>query len=490
MSVLSYNSASGLVRLLPFYFFLFLGIASAGDIYANGGQVCTVEQVLPKNRVPNAPVNSDIVIVYMSRKPNVCFDPTLIDNNGNTVPLRILLHDEYESEKKNIFYGDITLRPLQNLHAGERYNIFFNGSKISSFTTSRIRIDTRGHLVSILPLSIVVPHINRTSNFSRDELNTLFMRIAFDVREIDLPIDSGPWRAIVTMGNAIGRETLRNLPVLARENFSGSALSLVMSLYFPHIIYPNSLYGVSFYYAVYRTIDPHGAPVSLSAVVIIPNGENIDYSNIPVFSYQHATILNGVAQTEKSNLETIVGALIASRGYVVVSSDGLGFGLTKNRVEPYLMQVAEASEYTDLITAIRGYFENRHNISLKNVNYLMGISQGAHTSLAMARYMLSIDPSSVKDVYAADGPYNLEKTFFSYASMVNSTDSKSNPYLYYIRSHQFFLPVFMRRYLRSVAAYNNMPANTFESAFYDIIGLLKKSFVQDLFEGKYGSADA
>ncbi|CUT18093.1 MULTISPECIES: alpha/beta hydrolase family protein [Candidatus Ichthyocystis] len=464
----------------------------SGVIYASGRGApyfddgsCVVRSVIPREGTIKVPMNSDISIVYTSNRLHACMDVTVHYGEDRIVPLRLLLHDEYRSISGDGFYGDITVRTLRNFTPNTKHTIFFGGRKISSFTTSESDIYNRGRIISILPLNIFIPHLSRTNHLSREQVSTAPTKISFGLHESELPTDAKAWKAFVNIGNTIGEGIISKIHNLSRGNFSGSALNLVMSLYFPHVLYPASLYGVSFYYVIYSTIDPYGSPTHLSAIVIIPEGKNIDYSNIPIFSYQHATVLNGSAQTDTNTFETIVGALISSRGYVVVSSDGFGFGLTKNETEPYLMQIIESQEYYDLITAIRGYFRNRYHVELRAGDSLMGISQGAHTSMAMARYMLAIDPGSVKYVYVADGPYNLEKMFFSYASMVIGNDSKKDRYLHYIRSNKFFLPVFMRKYLRSIAAYNDMSADAFDYGFYDIIGLPKRSFVKEIFEGKY-----
>ncbi len=477
-------------KFIILYCAIFSGVVYASDrddVSYFSSDSCVVRNVIPREGVDKVPTNSDISIVYTSTRPHVCMDVTVHYGEDRIVPLRLLLHDEYKSTSGVGFYGDITVRPLRNFIPNTRHIIFFSGRRVSSFTTSESDSQNRGRLMSILPLNIFVPHLSRTNHLSREEVNIAPTKISFGLNESELPINARAWKAFVNIGNTIGEGIISKIPKLSREKFNGSALNLVMSLYFPHILYPNSLYGVSFYYVIYSTVDPYGAPINLSAIVVIPEGKNIDYSKIPVFSYQHATVLNGSAQTDTNTFETIIGSLISSRGYIVVSSDGFGLGLTKNETEPYLMQIIESEEYYDLITAIRDYFHHHYHVELRTGNSLMGISQGAHTSLAMARYMLAIDPNSVEYVYVADGPYNLEKMFFSYASMVIGNDSKKDNYLNYIRSHKFFLPVFMRKYLKSIAVYNDLSADAFDYGFYDIIGLPKRSFVKELVEGKHSN---
>lgn len=156
----------------------------------------------------------------------------------------------------------------------------------------------------------------------------------------------------------------------------------------------------------YMGHDVDGIPLKQSGKLVLPASGPV--KNLILVS--HYTIgANFECPSETFPME----AIFAAKGYAVVIADYIGFGLTANRVHPYMHIQSTAQSVVDMALAVKPYLEKIGRKPESEEVYLFGYSQGGSTTLAVMR-MLQEEYSStfpIKQVYAGGGPYDLAATF-------------------------------------------------------------------------------
>lgn len=169
------------------------------------------------------------------------------------------------------------------------------------------------------------------------------------------------------------------------------------------VVNSNSLYHIS---GTYTGHDVDGSPLRLSGKLLIP--KNGEIKNLVLVS--HYTIgANYEAPSETFPLEGIV----AAKGYAVVIADYIGFGVTAQRVHPYMHVESTARSVVDMALAVKPFLAHYGYRPKSDEVILMGYSQGGSTTIAVMN-MLQKEYSSVfpiKKIYAGGGPYDLAATF-------------------------------------------------------------------------------
>ena len=106
-------------------------------------------------------------------------------------------------------------------------------------------------------------------------------------------------------------------------------------------------------------------------------------------------------------------ALFAAKGYAVAVADYIGFGITADRVHPYMHTESTARSVVDMGLAVIPYLEHIGRAPENNEVILFGYSQGGSTTLAVMDMLQDefFDEMPIKMVYAGGGPYDLAATF-------------------------------------------------------------------------------
>lgn len=147
-------------------------------------------------------------------------------------------------------------------------------------------------------------------------------------------------------------------------------------------------------------------PLTQSGKLIIPASGPI--KNMVLVS--HYTIgANFEAPSETFPLEGI----IAAKGYAVVIADYIGYGVTADRIHPYMHTRSTAQSVVDMALAVKPYLEHIGRKPESEEVILVGYSQGGSTTLAV---MNTLQQSyrfefPINKVYAGGGPYDLAATF-------------------------------------------------------------------------------
>jgi pimeloyl-ACP methyl ester carboxylesterase len=199
-------------------------------------------------------------------------------------------------------------------------------------------------------------------------------------------------------------------------------------------------------YLVVASKVPQMATGSTSGLVWVPFtwGRR---KNFPIISLQHGTQVYRECAPSRFNanplavltsrdltgalqnyVECVVGALMASAGYIVVMPDYQGFG-DSIATHPYV-HLSLGNSVKDIVLWAQGYFRNR-TVSANGNVYLTGYSEGGYTTMAGA-LKLQKAGIAVKKIVPCDGPYSLSGVMLG--QMLSGTQVKVPSYLLYTAS--------------------------------------------------------
>ncbi len=207
-------------------------------------------------------------------------------------------------------------------------------------------------------------------------------------------MDESPWEK-VDFGLSVDEEETKATSASLNDIFRG-VVSSFMSTRVCEVV------------GTYESTDIQGNPITVSGKVIYPADGNI--KNMMIVS--HYTIgANFECPSETFSFEGIY----AAKGYMVVISDYIGFGVTKNKIHPYLQAETTARNVIDMALAVREWAKKR-NIKIDSDEVvLLGYSQGGATTLHVQR-LLETFPEymgefKIKINYAGAGPYDVARTY-------------------------------------------------------------------------------
>ena len=163
----------------------------------------------------------------------------------------------------------------------------------------------------------------------------------------------------------------------------------------------------------YRSIDSRGDSILLSACLYLPKEGDIKQ----IIVANHYTICaSREAPTENLAFESV----FCLKGYAVVMADYIGYGISKNRIHPYLDKKTEAHNVADLVLWLQDNeiqtVTKRRKTSLKLCSrplltdsiVMIGYSQGAAVTLATAELIQQqySDRILLDKLFAGGGPYD------------------------------------------------------------------------------------
>ena len=155
-------------------------------------------------------------------------------------------------------------------------------------------------------------------------------------------------------------------------------------------------YPVDFYRLEYMTPDGE-TMVKASGLVMVPKAKRDAW---PLVGYQHGTIMpanrlscpsnysnHKRGSSRRSSLEVnLVGAMMASHGYVVAMPDYLGYGASEDLPIRYTYTPSLAAASRDMLRATREFCQLEH-IGLSEELFLAGWSEGAGATMALHRLL-------------------------------------------------------------------------------------------------------
>ena len=163
-------------------------------------------------------------------------------------------------------------------------------------------------------------------------------------------------------------------------------------------------FEVDVYKLIYNTTDAQGQPTIASGAICVPTGSACA---LPLSSYQHGTIFHKELVPSRLSLESVIGILYATGGYVVNMPDYLGLGDSPG-LHPYVHADTEASAVLDMLRSTR-ILEDSLGVRLNDQLFLFGYSQGGHATMAAHRSAQEDFPNEFSITASApmSGPYDI-----------------------------------------------------------------------------------
>lgn len=173
----------------------------------------------------------------------------------------------------------------------------------------------------------------------------------------------------------------------------------------------------------YPSMDNNLRPVTLSGKVMLPKKGKPKR----LILVSHYTVGSDIEAP--SNCFSLEGVLV-KLGYGLIIPDYMGYGITADKVHPYLVMDQTARNVLDMYLCVREWLKVVDRAPEKDDIYLMGYSQGGATTMAVehlieTEYCFPDDDNYVKihRVFAGGGPYDVKATYERFVT----TDSAAYP---------------------------------------------------------------
>lgn len=156
----------------------------------------------------------------------------------------------------------------------------------------------------------------------------------------------------------------------------------------------------------YWSFDEDWNRIQLSGKVVIPADGKADR----IIVVSHYTIgSNAEAPSRCFPIE----AMLAKMGYVMIFPDYLGYGVTADRVHPYLVMDLTAFNVLDMYAAVLPFLKAAGVEVAHDEIFLMGYSQGGATTMAVQQWIETFldDEIKIRRVFAGGGPYDVLATY-------------------------------------------------------------------------------
>ena len=159
------------------------------------------------------------------------------------------------------------------------------------------------------------------------------------------------------------------------------------------------------YCGTYKSIDQNGKDIRLSGRIILPADGKV--SRIMVVS--HYTI---GSNAEAPSSEVPLEALYATRGLAVIEPDYIGYGVTADRVHPYLCAKLTARNVVDMYIAALPFLKKIGCNPRYDDIFLLGYSQGGATTMSVAHELEWNHPEvKIRLAMCGGGPYDVCATY-------------------------------------------------------------------------------
>lgn len=208
-------------------------------------------------------------------------------------------------------------------------------------------------------------------------------------------------------------------------------------------------------YVLYMTRDPAGLPATASAGVLVPKGTAAACTGErPVLLYAHGTTTTksfNMADVQKNGEASLVMAMYAAQGFIVVAPNYLGYDKSSLSYHPYLNAESQAMDMVDGLRAAKAHLAADSSVKPSGKLFISGYSQGGHVAMATHK-VIERDYSSEFTVTASgsmSGPYNM----VGFGDIVTGTGPIN-------AGATLFVPLLLTSYQKS---YGNIYASTTEA---------------------------
>ena len=231
--------------------------------------------------------------------------------------------------------------------------------------------------------------------------NATFRVTAQKTTDLSELSNDAEWLALWGMADTPAMDTANAAGITSPQRASSTTLAGIMQelLDFSKSTKAIELSGL------YKSIDVDGQPTILSGKVILP-------AKGPIKRYilvSHYTIASN--KEAPSNIFSLEGLLV-KLGYALIIPDYIGYGITVDKVHPYLVMELTATNVLDMYYAVVPFLEKAGCAPEHDDIYLMGYSQGGATTMAVQHAIEHHDkPIKIRRVFAGGGPYDIKYTY-------------------------------------------------------------------------------
>ncbi|MBW4015348.1 prolyl oligopeptidase family serine peptidase [Moraxella osloensis] len=269
---------------------------------------------------------------------------------------------------------------------------------------------------------------------------------------------------------------------LTTKNLTASALTQLFNTTDPDFskVAATPKCGVRVEYMQYDTVDVKGNKTDATGAVFIPTGTDASCSgNRPIVLNAHGTATTkaynfaevGNANNEAGPAATLLAALFAGQGYVVISPNYAGYDKSSLAYHPYLNAQQQSHEMADALKAGREVVRrtgSATNVADNGKLFITGYSQGGYVAMATTRYLETLK-EPVTAALPISGPYAMEAfgdVVFGGKVMLGAT---------------FFAPLMARNYQEQYGNIYAKPSDMFAPANADEIpSLLPSTSMTDM----------
>lgn len=269
---------------------------------------------------------------------------------------------------------------------------------------------------------------------------------------------------------------------LTTKNLTPSALTQLFNTTDPDFsqVATTPKCGVRVEYMQYDTVDVKGNKTDATGAVFIPTGTDASCSgNRPIVLNAHGTATTkaynfaevGNANNEAGPAATLLAALFAGQGYVVISPNYAGYDKSSLAYHPYLNAQQQSHEMADALKAGREVVRrtgSATNVADNGKLFITGYSQGGYVTMATTRYLETLK-EPVTAALPISGPYAMEAfgdVVFGGKVMLGAT---------------FFAPLMARNYQEQYGNIYAKPSDMFAPANADEIpSLLPSASMTDM----------
>lgn len=205
----------------------------------------------------------------------------------------------------------------------------------------------------------------------------------------------------------------------------------------------------------YRSVDTQGKPVMLSGKVTIPHKQPKGVILLPHYTISaNSEVPSNSAKGEQERLR---------EDYVLIMPDYLGFGISSDRVHPYLRGDLTAQNCVDMLPVAQALLDSLNASVRCDSLTLVGFSQGGAAVLWILQLLETkyTDQYHVLRCFAGSGPYDVAVTY-DQAIATNKVGlplvipmlvaGTSEAYGLNLKREQFFTPVLDEMYDEYIAS--------------------------------------
>jgi hypothetical protein len=173
--------------------------------------------------------------------------------------------------------------------------------------------------------------------------------------------------------------------------------------------------GINFHYMEYNTVGGAGEATNATGGIMVPTGTDPACTGArPVLLYSHGTAVekNINMASPAYGEASLIAAMYAAQGFVVVTSNYAGYDASRLPYHPYLNAEQQSNDMIDALRAARAAFP-KVGVADSGKLFLSGYSQGGYVSMATHKAMQNNYASEFKVTASGNmsGPYSLSKTF-------------------------------------------------------------------------------